>query len=62
LQKYKEPDFRMYFNGYYQHEIGYILDALIYGAGQNKKIENLNPRTHEDIENEQKEFFSKKKK
>jgi hypothetical protein len=49
LQNCREEDFKLYFNGLYQPEIGYILDVIIYTADQSPKVKTVNPQVTKDI-------------
>jgi len=59
LQNCRDEDFKLFFNGMYQDEIGYILDAIIYTANQSSKVKTINPQITKDIKKERALVYEK---
>jgi hypothetical protein len=62
LQNCREEDYILYYNGLYQNEIGYILDAIIYTASQGHKVKTINPQVTENIREERQRCYEQNKK
>ena len=49
LKRCHEVEFKFYFNFNYQHDVGYILDAIIYNADQGCKVFTINHPRNKNI-------------